>query len=90
MPRFKGDDSEPCKCPICILVSDRRMNLNIQDLRELFLPEEKHDLSPSKLCGKCFQEVGPGIRDPCSKEDLVSNLKNLLFHSNQKWENKII
>jgi len=90
MPRFKGDDSEPCKCPICILVSDRRINLNIRDLQEVFLPEEKNDLSPSKLCGKCFQEVGPGIRHPCSKEDLVSNLKNLLFHSDQKTGEQVI
>ena len=90
MPRFKGDDSEPCKCPICILVSDRRINLNIRDLQELFLPEEKFDLSPSKLCGKCFQEIGPGIRHPCSKVDLVSNLKNLLFQSDQKTGEQVI
>ena len=31
MPKFKGDNSEPCKCPICIIVSDRRINLNIRD-----------------------------------------------------------
>ena len=42
-----------------LLVSDRRINLNIRDLQELFLPEEKNYLSPSKLCRKCFQEVGP-------------------------------
>ena len=41
MPRFKEDDSEPCKCPICILVRNRRINLNIRDLQEVFLLEEK-------------------------------------------------
>jgi len=57
MPRFKGDDSEPCKCPICILVSDRRINLNIRDLQELFLPEEKIISVPLNYVENVFKKL---------------------------------
>lgn len=31
-----------------------------------------------KICSKCFQTIGRGLRHPCTKEDQVSNLEIIL------------
>ena len=77
--RQKSGEGETCKCYICIEVKDRKQNM--RHLNHLPKPgpksSPKKTVSQIKICSKCGQKIGRGIRHHCSPGKQAKNLTSL-------------
>ncbi|XP_065644567.1 uncharacterized protein LOC124809426 isoform X2 [Hydra vulgaris] len=70
---------------------DKSKSINLQDVLNMYInepgiPKEVID----KICCTCYQRIGSGIRHPCSKRDIVQNLKILLMSTGLKTFEQVL
>ena len=105
MPKFNYDaltksmkrisNGEKCNCYICTAGRSKKRN-KVKKLKPGPKPsngdKEENEAKVVKICSKCKQVVGKGIRHPCLKRNQADNLMNLATDqtTRHQFANKVI